>query len=327
MPFSDFTRPGWGGANNDVDLHLEQHLGLVDSNFAYTSKFANMMDIRTLRGTNQLRLDRLGKATVSGRKAGEALNTTKIKQEKWNLVVDTTIYIRNRFDKFDDWTSNLDTRKDFGAQHGKELAREFDRACLIAAIKCADFQPPVGLEGAFHPGILVPVGITSTAADGEANANAIEIAHRKSIEQLINRDLGDSVYSEGVTFMRPDIFSVLMQSKKLMNVEYQAAGNDYARARIGMLNGVKVIETPRLPTGAITNSPLGEQFNVSADEAKRGIVTIIPSMSLVAAQVHALDAKYWEDEENFGWVLDTYQSYNIGARRPDSVAVVEVTQS
>src|SRR5690606_11387637 len=134
-------------------------------------------------------------------------------------------------------------------------------------------------------------------------------------------DLGDAVYSEGVTFIRPDLFSILLHSKKLMNVDYQAAGNDYAKSRIGYLNGVKLIETPRLPTAAITNSPLGEQFNVSADEAKRGIVTVIPSMSLVAAQVHALDGDFWEDKREFSWVLDTYQSYNIGSRRPDTVAV------
>lgn len=326
-PIGDLTRPDWGGADNDVSLHIEEHLGLVDSAFMYTSKFAAMMDIRTLRGTDTLRLDRLGDVNVAGRKAGEDLNLTKVKQEKWNLSVDTVVYIRNAFDQFDTWTSNLDARKDYGRQHGIKLAKLFDQACLIQALKCGDFVVPAGLEGAFHPGIIEPVTITSAPADAEANATALEMAHRASIEQLITRDLGDQVYSEGVTFVRPEIFSVLLQSKKLMNVEYQSVGNDYGRARIAMLNGVRVVETPRIPNAAITSSPLGQDFLVSAEQAKRQMITIIPSMTLIAAQVAPISADFWYEKKDFNWYLQTFQSYNIGARRPDSAAIVAVTVS
>jgi hypothetical protein len=322
------TRPSWTGANDDVDIHLEEHLGLVDKAFMYASKFAAIMNIRSLRGSNTLRLDRLGAATVSGRKSGETLNPTKIKNDKWTLIVDTVLYVRNLFDKFDEWTTNLDTRKEYAEAHGIALAKQFDQACLIQAAKCADFVVPTGLENAFHPGILIPVSITSAEADAEANATKLVIAHRKSIEALVNRDLGDQVLSEGVTFVTPAIFTVLLEHKKLLNVDYQGgsgAANDYSRARIAYLNGVKVIETPRIPTVAITDNPLGAAFNVTADEAKRQMITLIPSLSLVSAQVAPINADYWEWKAEFSWVLDTYQAYNIGQRRPDSVAVVEVT--
>jgi len=65
VAFADLTRPDWGGTNNDVSLHIEEHLGLVDQAFTYTSKFASLMNVKTLRGTNTIRLDRLGKATVA----------------------------------------------------------------------------------------------------------------------------------------------------------------------------------------------------------------------------------------------------------------------
>jgi len=323
------TRPNWAGANNDVDIHVEEHLGYVDKAFAYSSKLASIMNIRTLSGANNLRVDRLGDVTVQGRKSGDPLIATTVKNDKFNLVVDTLLYTRHNFDKFDDWTSSFDHRKEVGEADGIALAKMFDQAALIQAAKCADFAVPTGFDGAFNPGILVKVNIAAGTDDatGEANATLLVNAHRESTEHLINRDLGDELLAEGVTFVTPAVFTVLLKHKKLLSVDYQAGNsvNDFARARIGVMNGVRVIETPRIPTAAIASHPLGSAFTVTATEAKRQMITIIPSLTLIAAQVSALQADYWENKGEFGWVLDTYQSYTIGQRRPDSAAVVEIT--
>lgn len=320
------SRPQWAGPNSDVDIHLEEHLGIVDKTFAYSSKMASYMNIRALRGTNTARIDRLGDVTVGGRKSGETLDASVVHNDKYNLVVDTVLYTRHRIDKFDDWTSSLDTRREYAELDGTALAKQFDQACFIAAMKAGDYVAPTHLAGAFNNGIIEPVSIVGDLANGEADADKLVYAHRKSIEDLVNRDLGDRVYGEGVTFVTPALFTTLMEHKRLMNVDFGAQmGNSFVGGRIAMMNGIRVVETPRIPTAAITANPLGSAFNVSAAEARRQMITLIPSLSLVTAQVHALDAKYWEDEENFAWVLDTFQSYNIGARRPDSIALVDVT--
>lgn len=324
---ANLTRPQWGGPNSDVDIHIEEHLGIVDKTFAYSSQLANVMNIRNLRGTNTARIDRFGAVKVGGRKTGQPLNASKVVNDKFNITVDTVLYLRHEFDKFDDWTTDLQYRKEIAELDGTELAKQFDQACLIQAAKCADFTPPSGLEGSFNSGILTTATITGTAATGEADADILVRAHRKGIEQLIQRDLGDRVYSEAITYVDPAIFTVLLEHKKLTNVEYQALGgvNDYARSRIAVLNGVRLVETPRVVTAAITDNPLGSAFNMTAAQARRRMITIIPSLTLVTAQVHALTGDYWEDKREFSWVLDTYQSYNIGQRRPDAAAVVDVT--
>ncbi|QJD54809.1 putative capsid protein [Pseudomonas phage MR6] len=324
---TNLTRPQWGGPNSDVDIHIEEHLGIVDKTFAYSSQLANVMNIRNLRGTNTARIDRFGDVKVGGRKSGEALVQSKVVNDKFNLTVDTVLYLRHEFDKFDDWTTDLQYRKEIAELDGTAMAKQFDQACLIQAAKCADFKTPTGLEGSFNDGVLVPCTITNLPSTGEADADILVRAHRKSLEALIQRDLGDRVYSEAVTYTDPAIFTVLLEHKKLMNVEYQAMGgvNDYARSRIAMLNGVKLVETPRVVTAAITNNPLGSAFNMTAAQARRRMITIIPTLTLVTAQVHALAGDYWEDKREFSWVLDTFQSYNIGQRRPDSAAVVDVT--
>lgn len=320
------SRPQWGGPNSDIDLHIEQHLGIVDKTFSYSSKMAQYMNSKNLRGTNTARIDRLGDVSVGGRRSGETLDASVVHNDKYNLVVDTVLYTRHRIDKFDDWTTSLDTRREYAELDGTALAKQFDQACLIAAMKAGDYVPPTHLDGAFHEGIIQPVSIVGDLANGEADADALVYAHRKSVEELINRDLGDRVHSEGVTFVTPALFTTLMEHKRLMNVDFGAnMGNSFVGGRIAMMNGIRVVETPRIPTAAITSNPLGSSFNVSAAEARRQIITLIPSLSLVTAQVHPLDAKYWEDDENFSWVLDTFQSYNIGARRPDSIALVDVT--
>jgi hypothetical protein len=330
MPFlTDLTRPQYAGPNSDVDIHIEEHLGIVDKTFEYTSKLSPYMNIRSLRGTNTARIDRFGDVEVAGRKSGDDLNISPVRNDKTILTVDTVLYTRHQFDKFDDWVSSIDTRKEVAELDGTALAKQFDQAGLIQAIKCADFVAPSHLAGAFNDGILKQVTIDGSQAQGEADADLLVYTHRKSLEDLINRDLGDRLYAEGVTFVTPYVFTILNEHRRLQNVEYQGGGmgvgNNFAAGRIAQMNGVRVIETPRLPTAAITDNPLGAAFNVTATEAKRQMVTIIPSLTLYAAQVHPLDGDYWEWKEKFSWVLDTFQSYNIGQRRPDSAAVVEIT--
>lgn len=322
---NDLSRPHYAGKNADVDIHLEEHLGIVDKAFAYTSKFAPLMNIRTLRGTNVARIDRIGNVKVGGRKSGEELAISRVVNDKWNLTVDTLLYLRHQFDNQDEWVSDLAMRKEVAELDGIELAKMFDQACLIAVAKAAALPAPTDLEDSFSPGILKQLTLTGTPAE---KAEQLVRIHREVCEEFVDRDLGDDLYSEGLTPVSAQVFSLLLEHGKLMNVEFQGVGgavNDFARARVAILNGVRVLETPRFARAAITGHPLGSAFNVSASEAKRQMLVFIPSKTLITAQVQPVTAKFWEWEEKFSWVLDTFQMYNIGARRPDTAAAVEIT--
>ena len=322
---NDLSRPHYAGKNADVDIHLEEHLGIVDKAFAYTSKFAPLMNIRTLRGTNVARIDRIGNVKVGGRKSGEELAISRVVNDKWNLTVDTLLYLRHQFDNQDEWVSDLAMRKEVAELDGIELAKMFDQACLIAVAKAAALPAPTDLEDSFSPGILKTATLTGTPAE---KADQLVRIHRQVCEEFVDRDLGDDLYSEGITPVSAQVFSLLLEHGKLMNVEFQGVGgavNDFARSRVAILNGVRVLETPRFARKAITGHPLGSAFNVSADEALRQMLVFIPSKTLITAQVQPVTAKFWEWEEKFSWVLDTFQMYNIGARRPDTAAAVAIT--
>lgn len=319
------TRPDWGGASQNVDLHIEEHLGIVDASFGTTSKLLPLANVKDLDGTNVARIDRLGTAEVKGRKAGDTLETTPVKSDKFNLSVDTVLYVRNRFDKFDQWTAANADRAQYAREAGLQLAKQFDRACIGQLQKAAVWTAPAHLAGAFHNGIKVAVTLDTAANKEKANAEAIVRAHRKSIESFIDRDLGDQLLAEGVTLVSPQVFTLLLEHDKLQNVQYGAGdSNSFVQARVAFMNGVRVIETARFAQAIVTASPLGTGHNLTAAEIKRQVITFIPSLALVTLQVHPVDGDYWEDKENFGWVLDTYQSYNIGVRRPDAVACLEI---
>lgn len=323
MSLQNLTRPQWGGPQSDVDIHIEEHLGIVDGSFLAESQFAKYMNIRTLQGTNIIRLDRVGATEVKGRKVGEALEPTPVRNDKLNLVVDTTLYVRHEFDYFDLWTANPDLRREIAAEDGLALATQFDSACIGQLQKCADFKAPDHLKGAFHDGILLELDIATGTA--KANAEKLVQTHRQGLEQMIRRNLGNRVRSEGVTLVSPEVFSILLEHDKLMNVQFGAdAANSFVGGRVGYMNGIPVIESARFALEASTDNPLGADHNLTADEIKRQMITFIPSIALVGAQVQSITSRYYEEKYDFKWVLDTYQAYNIGQRRPDAVAVVAV---
>ena len=150
----------------------------------------------------------------------------------------------------------------------------------------------------------------------------IERKHREAVTTFVNRDLGGSL-TEFITLLRPDIFSMLMEHDKLMNVQFNGGnGNSMVGRRVAELNGMRVMETPRFPTGAIASHFLGSAFNVSAAEAKAALVVFHPKLTLVTVEATGMNVRMWDDKKEFTNVLDSYNMYNIGIRRGDATAVV-----
>ena len=329
------SRAHWAGTGADLDIHLEAYEGDIEGSFRVESLFrsSGLTNFKTVAGrSNTWRGDRVGGAVVKGRKAGESLDPTRIVNEKLLVTVDTTSYIRTPIDYQDDWTAP-DFQAEYSAEHGSAHAKSFDQAHLIQLIKAGAWVAPQSLKdsGAFYDGIsttmtgyaaLVTAG---DEADLEAAANLIVKHHKNALATFVKRDLGGSL-AEFVTLIDPDTFNVLLDHKKLMNVEFSGGGtndgNNYNQRRIAVLNGIRVIETPRFPTGAIASHFLGPAFNVSAAEAKARVVIFHPRKTLVTVEAQGMVARVWDDEANFANVLDSYCMYTVGIKRGDAVAVL-----
>lgn len=321
------SRPNWAGSNADIDIHLEAYEGDIEGSFRVESLFrsSGLTNFKTVAGrSNTWRGDRVGGATVKGRKAGEALDPTRIVNEKLLITVDTTSYIRTPVDYQDDWTAP-DFQAEYSAEHGSAHAKAFDQAHLIQLIKAGSWVAPDSLKasGAFFDGINKTMTGYAAQTDAELKSDLIVKNHKDALATFVKRDLGGSL-SEFVTLIEPDTFNVLLDHKKLMNVDFQGGmgDNSFAARRIGWLNGIRVIETPRFPTTAIASHFLGPAFNVTANEAKARVVIFHPKKTLVTVEAQGMVARVWDDKENFANVLDSYTMYTVGLKRGDCVAVL-----
>lgn len=318
------TRDWWAGADADQDIHIEAYEGDVEGSFKVESLFRSQNLTRfksVMNQSNTWRGDRIGAAVVKGRKSGQKLDGARIANDKFLVTVDTTSFIRTPFDYQDDWTAP-DFQSEYSAEHGTAHAKAFDEAHIIALIKCSAFKAPTHLKGSFHDGLKATTTGMNAATTNEEKAAILLQTHKGLLKEFVKRDLGGSL-AANLTLMNPDAFDLLLDEKKLMNVEYQGGNgdNNFAARRVAWLNGTRVIETPRFPTGVITDHLLGADFNVTAAEAKALFVIFNPAKALVTVEAKAMTVRKWDDPENFQSVLDSYCMYTVGQHRPDAVGV------
>lgn len=317
----NLTRPHWGGPNSDADIHLEVFDGALDTAFQYNAFFrANSTFISVNDRSNTARIDRLGTVTIKGRKSGESLDPSPVRNDKLVITVDTVTYARSPIDYQDDWTAP-DFLPAIGQNHGTEHAKLFDQAHIIQLIKSRTWIAPAHLKPAFYDGFEKTAQLVTN--DPEASSDAIVAAHLSGIETLINRDLGGSL-NEFITLVTPRVFSLLLQNEKLVNVQYSDGNANYAQRRVAYLNGTRLVETARFPSAVITNHPLGAAFNVDATEITVEMIVYHPKMTLVTVEAKAHTSRVWDDELNFANVLDSYAMYTIGQRRPDTCFAVRL---
>lgn len=321
------TRPHWGGADSDVDIHLEVYKDEVDSQFEYNAIFRGLSSQRSVRDrSNTYRIDRLGTSQVKGRRSGEALDPTPVRNDKLLIVVDTVLYIRNPIDYQDDWTAP-DFLAEMGRNNGTQFAHEFDQAHIIQLIKGRDFVAPEHLKPAFSDGIEIQATVDSSAttqAALEANAVQINLAHKASVDELIKRQVP---LRDMVTILDTSLYSMLLEHPKLFNVDFGTQNsNGYADRRAVRMNGIPVIESTEFPQAPGTH-PLGAAYTTTADDVKCKMITFSKSMTLVTVEAQPFTSRIWDDKENFANVLDCYAMYQVGQRRPDTSAVVSFTDA
>ncbi len=316
-----YSRNHWSGQDADTDQHLEMYLGEVESRFEYNAVMRGFTNERSVANeTNTYRIDRIGSSKVMGRKAGETLTAQRVTNEKMILSVDTVLYIREVFDWQDQWTAP-DRLMEIARNNGYEFAEMYDNAHIIQLIKARKVTVPAHLKPSINDGIEMTGEFKAdakTQAELEANAIAINLAHKKGVDYLIKNKVP---LADMVTIVKPEIYSALLEHPKLINVQFDNVnGGDYSGRRMVRLNGIPVIEVLEWPTD--TNAhPLGTAFKCDATDLKAGMITFSRSKTLVTIKAKDFTTNLWQDNENFAQVLDCYTMYNVGIRRPDACVV------
>lgn len=321
------TRPHWGGADSDVDQHLEIYDGEVDTRFQYNAIFLSLSSQRSVADrSNTYRIDRLNSSKVKGRKSGVALEPQKVTSDKLIITVDTVLYIRNPIDYQDDWTAP-DFLREMGMNNGTEFAETFDQAHLIQIIKGRDWVAPAHLKPAFHDGAEIQAafkaGDNLSQAEYEANAVALHTAHKRAVAELIKRKVP---LADQITLVDPVVYNTLLEHPKLLNVEdYGGTENGaYADRRVLRMNGIPIVECTEFPQEVNNAHVLGSAFNVTAADVACKMVTFSKTKTLVTVEAKPFTSRIWDDQREFCNVLDCYAMYTVGQRRPDTAVVVSL---
>lgn len=331
-------RPHWGGANADVDNHLEIYDGVVDTVFKHTETFRSLSTQKSVADrSNQYRIDRLGGVVVKGRKAGEVIEDQRATSDKFTVVVEVMLYVRQPVDYMDDWTAP-DFQTELAQNAGTAFARDFDQAHIIRLQKAGTWVAPAHLKvgGAFADGkfltatLLAPATGASLGADAlQSNAETLVAVHGKAVNDLITRRVP---LADMITIVTPRIYSELTHSLKVMSRDFSQGAGDFAGRRVVHINGVPIMEHTEFPTGAITGHPLstttnGNAFDVTAVEATAEMIIFSKSLSLVTVWAKEWTSRIWDDEAHMTNVIDCYAMLSIDTRRPDTVVPIRVTRA
>lgn len=316
-----YSRTHWAGEGANVDIHLEEYKGLIDGEFKYNSLFQshNLADKVVLNNTNTYRWDRDGASVAKGRSPGEELDAQRFINEKVTTVIERAVYVRHVEDEQDTWTAP-DRMQRIARSQGQALARAYDQAGMTKLIHASEWKAPADLKksGAFHDGLNTT--LTGFAAEQDAKARAEMIL--EGVDNMILHAYEtdqDADLSQFQILISPKWFNDLMKHDKLINMDFSSGNGNFAQRQIAVLNGIKIMETPRLDFRAVTaDNPYGAEFVRTANQAKTGLIMFNKQHTLIELEAHGIRTREFDVPKEWAKYIDTFHMSKFEIRRGDS---------
>ena len=293
---------------------IEQYAGGVESQFAKTSIMRNFVPVRTVRGTDTIIERRVGKTTLKRVTDGVRPDATPTQFGKASLTVDTLVLARDNRSLLNELQTDFMARAELAKDHGKECGKLFDQSFIIQTIKGSLMSAPANLNGAFGAGKHESL----SAGGDEADPDKLAAGIRGIITDFREAEIDTE---ELICFVRPTEYDVLLDNDKLVSRDYSDANGDFAGREVRRIGGVRIFETTRIPTTAITghllsNADNSNAYDVSAGEAKAVAVLMHPK-SLRAGESIPLTSDIYYSKEERQWFIDSYLSFGVSVKRPD----------
>lgn len=298
---------------------IEQYGGMVDSQFAKKSIMRKFVPVKSIRGTDTAIVRRTGRTELQALTPGvrPAANATSF--GKAAVSVDTVILARDNRSMLNEFQTDFNARAELGKDHGKELAKFFDEAFLIQAIKSAGMSAPTGLNGAIGAGKSEALA----AANDELDPDKLYAKIAAIITQMQEEDIDTD---ECAVFVRPTQFDVLLNHDKLVDRDFSSENGDFADGKVATVKGVPIVQTARIPTAAITghklsNADNGNAYDLTATEAKAVAIVMHPQ-SLLAGETIPMTSDVFFSKVERQWFIDSFMAFGVSNRRPDVCGVV-----
>lgn len=306
------TRPGQANGAGAVNaLHIEEFTGLVEGTIARLSVLAPRVNLKPLRGTSIMRNDAVGKSTLQKITPGQPIDGTTNKFGKATLTVDTTLIARAVLPLLETFQTQYDSRAEIAGEHGKEMAKQFDQAMFIQAIKAGQLTANrFGLTAAGHTGASQ---VTFTGASDHLDP---AILYSKIVDLLTAMRLKDvDPIMDGVVIgVSPVEFATLSMNELLINSEYKTSEGTSIPQMLLKAHGVAVIQSNNFVGGQnIVGNLLSNSDNSNAydgDFTKVAAVAFAPK-ALMAAETIGLTSDVFFDKLTKNWFVDAWRAYGV----------------
>jgi len=328
QPTGDLTRSGHRLGNDTAEhmpLYIEEYGGEVETQIVKSSIMRQYVKMKSVRGTDTITNSRMGKTQLQKVIPGVRPEAHAPEFDNISIKVDTMVLARSNQHTLDDFQASFDVRAELGMDHGKEIAKFFDESILVQAIKCAqitdgDVNAPEGFLG----GTKVTLG---TAGD-ELDPDKLERAIQDACQLIEEKDV--DIEGEGFAmFVAPAQYYALLRNDKLLDGDFSMGNGDYAKGKILMANGLRIIKTNRMPNVAhtggehhyLSNAGNNYAYDVTAADTK-AVCAIFSPRALLAGETIPLTSKVHYSDVELQWFVDSYLAYGVTPNRPEFAAVV-----
>ncbi len=322
-------------SGNVNPLYIEQYGGEVEHRILKESFMRQFFKFKTVRGTDTITNDRIGSSALQKVARGIRPVDNAPTFDNISIKVDTIVLARTNEFVLDSFLSHIDTRKEIGVEHGKEIGKFFDESFLVQGIKACQVTnvDPDGVTLGGWEG-SAPANIVRTAPNGfqggtvqvlsgagdELDPDLLELAIQDLCQKIEEKDVD---ISEAVLLLRPAQYYALLRNSKLISRDFSSVNGDYAKGDVLESCGIRIQKTNRFPkasdvgaTHFLSNAGNGNAYDVTANDQKCVVCLLMPK-ALLAGETIPLTSDVYFDKKEMQWFIDSYLSFAVTPNRAE----------
>ena len=318
-------------ARNSVDatqadklaLVIEEFTGMVEGTINRKSILADQIPVRQVKGTATFTNHAVGKSVLQKVVPGVALDGIKSDFAKRSVTVDTIIAAREFFSLLEVFQTQMDVRREVATEQGKEIAKFFDQAILIQALKAARMTGSAYANGtAGKPSGHAGGAIQTLATADRANPDKLYAAIKGALTKM---ELKDVVPREDdvIIVVSPQDYATLIDAEKLINMNYvTASGNKVNDAMLLKAVGVPIMSSNNLPQADIVGHKLTTDFNNFDGDFTKTVASIFSPKAIMAGATIPVESDVFYEKLYKSWVVDSHLAFSVGPNRVEYAAEV-----
>jgi len=307
-------------ATNPMALHIEEYSGVVEGTIARDSIMRKYIPVRPVRGTSTISSFQFGKSTLQVLTPGTELDGTVNQAAKIKLTVDTVVAARNFVPMIDEFQNSYDARAEIGKEHGKEIAKFYDQAFMIQAVKAANITNMSTYPDGWKPGTIKTFAMPGL----ENDPAALEDYLGQMFADMEKKDI-NPISDDLVVIIRPDQYYTLLKNDRLIDRTLITSDGNSITTKALQVYGVPIEVSNNLPDSVVTGHRLSNAGNGNAYDGDftKTVAAVFSPRALLAGETVPLTTDVFWDARLKGYFIDAYLSFGVTPNNPAFAGVLK----